>query len=152
MIEYIKGDITNEISGLILHGVNCQGAFRSGLAGAIRNKWVVVFEEYERKVDQTPDKTMLLGELQIILVDYNLIVGNIFSQMYYGRDAKKYADPSAIEVGLIKAIIYAKKHSLKIKTVKLGCGLGGLSWENEIQPIFEKISDTYNVDIMVFEP
>jgi O-acetyl-ADP-ribose deacetylase (regulator of RNase III) len=152
MIEYISGNIVNEIDGLIVQGVNCQGKMNSGLARVIRNKWPIVFEEYSRIIEFAIDKETLLGDFHTILVDYKLVIGNIFSQVYYGYDSKKYADVSAIERGMTQAILFALKHSLKIKTVRIGCGLGGLSWDNEVKPIFEKLSQKYNIDIMVFEP
>ena len=45
-IPVIHKDITSVTSGIILHGTNAQKTYRSGVAGAIRNKWPAAYEAY----------------------------------------------------------------------------------------------------------
>ena len=46
-MQIIEGDITLESSGLIIQGVNCQGAMGSGIALAIKNRWPEVYDAYK---------------------------------------------------------------------------------------------------------
>ena len=41
-LTVVKGDLLSVTEGVIAHGVNCRGAFGSGVAGAIARKfpWV----------------------------------------------------------------------------------------------------------------
>ena len=94
---------------IIVHGVNCQGKMNSGVAKAIREAFPVVYEEYMKlynnkyqggTVDgQTWSRFLdsnrndpLLGMAQVVRVGETLYVGNLFTQQFYGRDGKKYAE------------------------------------------------------------
>lgn len=141
MIEFIKGDITSVTNGLVIHGTNCSGAFGSGVAGAIRVKWPIVYEVFK---DYPPGKH-LLGEFVPVKINDDLHVANCYTQLFFGSDGKRYASPEAIKKSLTSAYSYAKKHGIKsISLPKIGAGLGGLSWEDEVFPIVEHISNKFD--------
>ena len=84
----IEKDILTVESGIICHQVNCQGVMGSGIALAIKNKWPVVFDEYNRYVKSNKDFTFL-GKLQIVDVGRKLSVANIFGQLYFGGSERQ---------------------------------------------------------------
>ena len=45
--EYFDGDLLTAKTDIIAHQVNCIGAFNSGVAACIRNKFISVFFEYK---------------------------------------------------------------------------------------------------------
>lgn len=164
MIEYINKDITTIESGIIGHGVNCQGVMGSGVALAIKTKWPKVYfdylEYYEYLVKsalvsqeaagiESPqfNSSSLLGFVHTVCINNNLFVCNCFTQDLYGRDNSKYASTDAIKecIGYMNAFRNRKLPDEKIYIPKIGAGLGGLDWETEVAPMIEKT----NIDVTV---
>lgn len=148
MIKEIKKDITTVNEGLIIHGCNCSGGFGSGVAGAIRKKMPWVYAGFKKN----GTGKHLLGTISFYNDpnNENLVVGNAYTQMYYGRDGKKYANLDAIEKTISLALEFAKNNNLDVFMPKIGCGLGGLSWNDEVKPIILYASQKYpEVNIFV---
>ncbi len=131
----IKKDITTvSAPAIIMHGVNCQGVMGSGVARTLYEKWPDVKTMYLK----IPTDYMKLGVVQFVMVEHNLWVYNCFTQEFFGKDGKKYADPMAIRKCLSNLFYEAtEKQIFDIYTPKIGCGLGGLDWEKDVLPEFE---------------
>lgn len=139
-MKYIKDDITNCVSGLLLQGVNASGAMGSGVAGAIRRKWPTVYDYF----CQQPTGEAMMGKFTPIIITEQLTVGNCYTQLYFGSDGKRYACPVAIELALKSAYEYATECTIDtVMLPKIGAGLGGLSWEDDVEPIVNRISLQY---------
>ena len=154
MIEYLKKDITTVTEGVIAHGVNCRGAMGSGVAGALRRKYPQIFPRYSnicKMYDVNPD--WMLGMVDLVEVSSEpepiLLVANCFTQVYYGRDGKRYADAEAVRRSINTAVQAAYGLAIPFYMPKIGCGLGGLDWDGEIEPIVEEIANKYNTTIYV---
>lgn len=150
MINIIKKDITTINSpAIIMHGVNCQGKMGSGVAKALFTKWSDVREKYLT----IPVDKMELGLTQIVNVEKDLYVANCFTQEFYGYDGKKYADETAILKCLFD--VTALANCLKIYDIyspKIGCGLGGLNWEEDVFCQFQNVSRMdYNFNFYICE-
>ena len=146
-MEYEKKDITSvQAPGIIAHGVNCQNAMGSGVARALYTKWPVVKSEYHK----FPNK--VLGEVQFVHIESDLIVANCFTQKYYGRDfGKRYADPRAVRECLEEVARYALEE-LELNEIhlpRIGCGLGGLDWEEDVVPSLVEIEYELTLDFVV---
>lgn len=141
VINYLTKDITTIEQGYIIHGTNCSGGFGSGVAGAIKRKWPVVYEQF-MKHGKGPH---LLGSIDFVRIDDFLVVINLYSQDQYGYDGKKYASPQAIETGLFHflEILSSTDDETDVYLPKIGCGLGGLSWEHDVLPIINKVCEKY---------
>lgn len=151
-----NSDITLETEGVIVSGCNLSGANGSGLAGALKRKWPMVYKRYMEVYSKwkREDKDIFshLGDIDIITIDKSLYVINAFTQKYCGYDGKRYADPDAIDNALEKVFKFCSLYDLPLKTVKIGCDLGGLSWKDEIEPIFLKwIAEYPEVEVHIFE-
>lgn len=96
IIRNVNGDVTAPIRGIIGHGVNCQGVMGSGVALAIRNKFPKAYDEYKALCDATADKRNLLGTVQLVQINEDLYIANMFTQFSFGGDGKKYASLSAV--------------------------------------------------------
>lgn len=130
MIRYIKQDVTGIERGIIAHGVNCQRRMNSGIAKAIRGKWPKVFEQFAAKEP-------ILGIADPVKIDENLTIVNCYTQYYYGNNGLKYADAKAVESCLQQVGSIAHQLQLPFYMPRIGCGLGGLSWEDEVLTIVE---------------
>lgn len=152
----LKSDITLETEGLIVSGCNLSGANGSGLAGSLKAKWPVVFERYmaiyNKWKAEDGDIFSNLGKIDVISIeDGKLYVANGFTQKYYGYDGQRYADPDAIRAVLDASFAFCLAYNLPLKTVKIGCDRGGLSWENEVEPILVELIKQYPaVDVYIF--
>lgn len=149
MIKLVNKDVTTATDCIIPHGVNCQGKMASGVAKAIKDKWPVVFEDFVKK----PVGKGMLGTVSTVWVDDDegIIVINCYTQEFYGRDGKRYADLVAVGQCLKHVFITADKLTKKVCMPKIGCGLGGLDWETEVKPIVEDLSTLFEVNVYVYE-
>lgn len=146
-MKIVNDNILRETRGIILHGCNARGAFNSGLAGQIRSMYPIVFTEYRK----LKFGSAALGEFQPVQVSDTLFIGNCITQMDFGRTPNtRYASPIAIQSALNKAFFWAALMDKPLFTPEIGCGLGGLSWE-EIAPIYEMLEAKYpKVDVTLY--
>jgi O-acetyl-ADP-ribose deacetylase (regulator of RNase III) len=160
-VEYINHNVINTLEGVVAHGCNCQGVMGSGVALAIRKRWLYAYQRYQEMVTSHrekhhPDMSGLLGLSLIVNVGDDLLtpinslfVANMFTQNYYGNDGRKYADIAAIEVALSSTMSFCRGANLPLYMPRIGCGLGGLSWDEEVGPIVEQLQRTHNVQVYV---
>ena len=138
MIFYKQGDVTDAQEQIIAHGVNCTGHFGSGVAGAIKRKHPYVREQYLGL------KEHILGTCQFVNYD-NRVWVNAHTQQDKGYDGKQYADLMAVGYCLAEIADYMKVNNLyTIAMPKIGCGLGGLDW-NQVEQLVDELLDEYEV-------
>lgn len=144
----INKDVTTVERGIVAHGVNCMGKFNAGVAKVIRDKWPKVYEGY---INQGTGKK-LLGTCRMYNIDeeQTLWVANLYTQVFYGYNAK-FADINAIRSSLNNVFWWASVYELPIYIPKIGCGLGGLSWENDVESVVLDLEKIYNTSITVCE-
>ena len=165
MVTFHNGNILDSGADIICHQVNCQGAMNSGVAKAIRQKWPKVYTEYKAKCDYEEATVndlcggcenpidwseCLLGDIQVVLVDENKAVINMFAQQYYGYDQKRYTSYDAFWycLGRIKRIINPEK-TLAFPA-RIGCVRGGANW-NVILKMIEEVLGDYNIEIWDYD-
>jgi O-acetyl-ADP-ribose deacetylase (regulator of RNase III) len=142
----VEDDILKQTSGLIIHGCNAQGVMGSGLALQIKNKYPEVYTAYKN----IPVGEQSMGAFQAVRVTDNLHIGNCITQLHFGRDGKKYASVIAIKRALNSALFWCDLFEQPLHAPEIGCGLGGLTWD-EVGDIFENTNKLYpNVQITIF--
>jgi O-acetyl-ADP-ribose deacetylase (regulator of RNase III) len=153
MIKYLQKDLTTIECGVIIHGCNAQGVMGSGVALALRTKWPQIFKSYRTLCEAYNFNHQLLGCVDFVTVNSyagkEVVVGNIITQQTYGKDGRRYADPKAIDMGLEQACMYAKHLFLPLYMPRIGCSLGGLNWEKDVEPIVEYQSNVNMIPINV---
>lgn len=133
-------DCTTLEYGVLAHGVNCRGVMGAGIALAIKKKWPLVYESYVAYVANA-NPAELLGDFQPVKITKHLIIVNCFTQVDYGKVRnKKYANVEAIKSSLTAAFGIAYGAGLSLYVPRIGCGLGGLSWEKEVEPVVEALA------------
>ncbi len=146
-MKYELKDITTVTApGLIAHGVNCQNTMGSGVARALYTQWPQVKSEYHKW------GSMVLGAVQFVVIEPGLVVANCFTQEYYGRDfGKRYADPRAVRECLEEVAEYAQPEwgLREVHIPRIGCGLGGLDWEEDVIPSLVWIEQECSVTFVV---
>ena len=142
MIEYLKKDVTTVEMGIIAHGVNCQHAMGSGVAGAIRAKWPIVYDKY---ILQPKGKAML-GVCHMVRIYEgrdDLFVANCYTQHMYGYGGGPYADAQSVMFAFDVLGRQAYYLNLPVYLPPIGCGLGGLNWERDVKSILERTAEKY---------
>ncbi len=138
MLHYVKGDVTDAKQQVVAHGVNCSGGFGSGVAGAIRRKYPEIREAYIKH------EPKMLGTCQFVEHADRIWV-NAFTQQNYGYDGAQYADLTAVGLCFAEIADYMDEHGLvTIAMPKIGCGLGGLDWD-QVSVLVEGLFEDHEV-------
>ena len=158
-VNYINGNLLDSDADFICHQVNCRCKMNAGVAKAIRNKWPMVYNVYEARFYTLPPLTApidFMGTIQVVEIsDYYTLpkrqrVVNMFAQMDYGHDGKRYTSYDSFWscLGHIKEI--APKGSKIAFPDHIGCGFGGANW-NVIRAMIEEVLGTdYEVYIIKY--
>ncbi|WP_079709807.1 macro domain-containing protein [Paraliobacillus ryukyuensis] len=149
MIKIVEGNILNTDKNIIGHQVNCIGVMGAGLAKQIKNKYPIAFEQYKGLVDSHIEKRKLLGKHQIVIVDKNKYVSNLFGQESIGTQ-KQQTDYLALSESLNRLSSMAKSLNLSVALPHgIGCGLAGGDWEIVYDLIDSAFKD-YEVTLVKF--
>jgi O-acetyl-ADP-ribose deacetylase (regulator of RNase III) len=149
MIEYKKGNILIEPVEALVNTVNCVGIMGRGIALQFKKSYPENFKAYEiacKHQEVKPGKVFIFHTGSLLGPQY--IIN--FPTKRHWRGKSKIED---IKSGLLD--LAYEMHNLNIKSIAippLGCGLGGLNWQevrNEIESTLSCLSD---INIIVFEP
>lgn len=145
-MHIVEGDMLKQSRGLIVHGCNAQGVMGGGVAAQIRTKYPVAYEQYKNLAMGEGS----LGTCQIVKVTEELFIGNCITQLFYGNDGRKYADIRAVRKSLDSAMFWCDLFEQPLHMPEIGCGLGGLQW-NEIAEVAEVLEKKYpNVSVTLY--
>lgn len=154
MIIKREGDVLTSSANIIAHQVNCRGVMGAGLAKQIRIKFPKVFAEYSvlcNRCKENDDAKMLLGVVQFVNVD-SKIFANCFAQLNYNAKIKQTQDKYFKEC-MVTLEKYAREEGLTSVAIpyKMGCGLAGGNWDNEIYPIIMSVFKDSPVTLEIWE-
>lgn len=144
---YQQGDMFNNTdNGILFIPVNCKGSMGAGLALDAAERYPEIEAVYKKACR---DGSLDIGKpLLTSTRDDRIIL--LFPTK---NDWKNGSKLEYIESGLAYFKNAVEQHpSLKdipLHIPKLGCGLGGLDW-NEVNPIIEKYFDTYQSKVYVY--
>lgn len=127
----IEGDLFEDLEkgDTIAHGCNSFGLMGAGIAKPIKEMFPKNFERYKKLCD---DGTFRPGSL-CYKKENGIGIYNLGTQFKPGPDAHIVN----IERSVKEMLNYAAfRDEWTIKTVRLGCGIGGLDW-NDVKPVLE---------------
>lgn len=152
MLTICEGDIfATEVDALV-NPVNCVGIMGAGLALQFKERWPYYFKNYKWRCQQ---KMIHLRNVYAFndMWDsgYPLTLISFPTKNHW----KDKADLNDIGFGL-SALGDFLKRTKDIKSISipaLGCGLGGLSWD-EVEPVIHMMLAAFlpDVDIRLFKP
>lgn len=150
MVNVIKGNLLDTDCQYICHQVNCQGKMNSGVAKAIREKWIEVYHLYMERF-RDGNSVRFLGTIQDIQTFDGPHVINMFSQEHYGYDGRRYTSYDAFWSCLGKIREEVPKGSSIAFPDHIGSCRGGANWEVIKTMIAEALGNEYEVYIYKLE-
>jgi len=149
MITFLQGDLFNSDTEAIVNTVNCVGVMGRGIALQFKNRFPDNYKFYESACNRdavVPGK-MLVYETNSMFNPKYIIN---FPTKRHWRGNSKVED---IEKGLVNLVSVIKSKKIKsISIPPLGCGLGGLKWDDVRDIMKTALEDLNDVDITIFEP
>ena len=147
-MKFIKrGDIFKSSCEVIANPINCVGVMGGGLALAFKKKFPKHFETYKKMCQNGEIK---VGELYVIDGDEKHKI-LLFPTKIHWRN------PSLMEY-IVDGLKYLAENyeKMDIKSIAIpaiGCGLGGLNWEDVKEQITSVLSELDNkIEIEIYEP
>ena len=151
--KVVAGNLLNSKEDYIVHQVNCKKVMGSGVAKAIREKHMDVYNEYVKFIEAFEEADRVpLGETLLVYVNnanYKGVI-NMYSQESYGYDGKQYTDYEAIERCLEGVNKLAKGESVAFPW-KVGCVRGGANWEVVLNMICDKLTDVKSITFYEYQ-
>lgn len=144
MISYRTGNIFDSEMKTLVNPVNCVGIQGAGLALQFKNRYPKAYRGYKAFCDQ---QKMLPGGILLSSVpEYGKTILSFATKNHF----KNPSQLNFIESGLIKFRTTYK--SLGIKSIAfpmLGCGLGGLKWE-DVKPLMEEYLNDLDIPVEIY--
>lgn len=139
---YLKGNIFLSPAEVIVNPVNTFGVMGKGLAAEFKRRYPDMFRKYKAFCEQ---KKFSVGQLWLSHeTDYAVLLFPT-KKHWRGRSKLEY-----VEAGLKKFVdTYEEKDIKSIAFPKLGCGYGGLDWEN-VRPLMEKYLRDLPIEIYIY--
>ena len=148
MITYITGDIFKQEVEALVNPVNCVGVMGKGLALQFKEKFFDNYCLYKKACerDKVAIGSMFVTQTYYLTPPYFII--NFPTKKHWRALSKlEYIEEGLYD--LVKAIDYYSIKSIAIPP--LGCGLGGLNWE-DVKALIDKILVTVDCEITVLRP
>lgn len=134
---YLVGDLLDSEERVIAHGANCQGVMGAGIARQIHDRYGVVFHQYQKACRRG---TFVNGSALPVDTDAqefgSRTVFNLGTQNQTGADASYWA----VFLSFANMAEQMKRWDWdRVAIPRIGCGIGGLSWE----PVAKQISSAF---------
>ena len=142
MIQYVQGNILETTAKVIVNPVNTVGVMGKGLALHLKNKYPNMFKKYQYACD---NHLLSIGVLMLCKEDEHWIL--LFPTKIHWKNPSKI---EYIEAGLQKFVsTYRAKQISSIAFPKIGCGNGGLDWE-QVSTLIESYLREIPIDIYIY--
>lgn len=151
-LKNINGNLLDSKADLIIHQVNCLGVMGGGVALAIKNKWPVVFEEYEKLFRNSNDWSReLLGRIQVVKINETQSVVNLFGQAECGYGGR-FTSYDAVDDALAKIVTYCTNNGVKSVALpyKMSSDRGGANW-NVILEMVKQRFEPLDIDVEIWK-
>ncbi len=149
-IKIAHGDLLRQDDvDAIVNTVNCVGVMGKGIALQFRNKFPENFQAYKAACDAGEVRT---GRMFIYdngaLARPHFVINFPTKEHWRGDSKMKY-----IRDGLVDLVARIKDLNIRsIAVPPLGCGNGGLDW-NDVRPLIETaLSEVPELEVLLFEP
>jgi len=142
MITYVRTNIFESNAQMLVNTVNTVGVMGKGLAKEFKRLYPEMFKTYQKFCEEG---LLTVGKLQIYKTPNKWILN--FPTKANWRHPSKI---EYIEHGLQKFVENYERLGIKsVAFPMLGCGNGGLSWDDEVKPLMEKYLANLPIDVYI---
>lgn len=151
MIEYVKGSIFDAEVEALVNPVNCVGIMGAGLAKEFKDRFPEYFEDYKEACDHGYMKVgrVLIHPMWGYRPKFDIIS---FPTKHHWKNLSSL---EIINAGLLSLVQCIKiNYICSIAIPALGCGLGGLEWD-EVKPLIDgafSVDEMKGIKVLVYEP
>ena len=149
MIEFTQGDILKTEADALVNTVNCVGVMGRGIALQFRKAYPENFKAYKKACDakQVQPGTMFVHDLNSLYLPRYIIN---FPTKRHWKNKSQIED---IQSGLEDLVTVVRDRQIRsIAIPPLGCGLGGLDWEQVRELIIDAFQALPDVKVLLFKP
>jgi O-acetyl-ADP-ribose deacetylase (regulator of RNase III) len=149
MIIYKQGNILDSTAQCLVNPVNCVGISGKGLALEFKRKYPLMFASYKQMCDA---KALDIGNLAFWSPPAHgkSVLICLFPTKKHWRQSSSV---DIIERGLRAYVEYSVKFPIEsVAFPRLGCGLGNLNFELEVQPLMEKYLSHLTYPVEIYTP
>ncbi len=140
-----QGDLLGSKMHALVNTVNCVGIMGKGIALNFKTRYPAMFKDYEARCKRNEVK---LGEPYIYRVSNDRVIINFPTKQHW----KNNSTIEDVERGLIFLAQHLQEWGVRSLAIPpLGCGNGGLNWE-EVRPLIEQHLFGLNIPIEIYEP
>ena len=148
MITYKTGDLLSEDAEALVNTVNCVGVMGRGVALRFKRVYPDNFKAYAEECGEGRLKPGLVFVYETALLSPRFIVNFPTKNHWRAKSRLRY-----IETGLQSLVAEIKKRDIRsIAIPALGCGEGGLNWQDVRNLMETAFAELEVVDIVIFEP
>lgn len=145
MFKVLTGDLFTSQAQTRVNAVNCVGVIGKGVALEFKMRYPAMFEDYAQRCER---KQMRLGEPYLYRDRSGVLIVN-FPTKDHWRSPSRLSD---IERGLDYFVQHHAEWGVNsVAFPALGCGNGGLDWE-EIGPLMRVKLEHINIQVEVYAP
>lgn len=137
MIQYKTGNILDSGAEAYVNPVNCVGVMGAGLAKQFKKRFPDNFKEYKSECDRMEvmlGKCLFFDYRNVINLDisknYPVWIINFPTKYHWKDQSKIECIEQALDDMIIQANINGHGGIYSIAMPRVGCGLGGLEWED----------------------
>lgn len=153
IVDEEQGDVFGAVDSFLdegrkvvfFHGCNAQGSMGAGLASSVRQRWPQNFQTYRSACELDDDRLLgrvIWGQAE----DEHVFIGNGITQRYYGSSSESHARVDLVE-SCLDEIDDSRldRDDVVFVSVRVGCGLGGLDWQEDVRPLFESSDRRWHI-------
>ena len=143
MIIYMQENIFDTPAKAYVNTVNTQGVMGKGIAKVFKSRYPGMFREYQ---DLCEKGEIGIGRLWFYTIDGKVIVNFPTKEQW-----RKPSRPEYIEEGLKDFCDRYTHYGISsIAFPPLGCGNGGLDFENQVKPIMERYLENLPIPVLIY--
>ncbi|HKW61669.1 MAG TPA: macro domain-containing protein [Candidatus Acidoferrum sp.] len=148
-VQIESGDLLKEKSDAIVNTVNCVGVMGKGIALQFKQRWPSNFRAYEAASRRKEIKTGRVFIYDLGEWEKPRYIINFPTKVHWRGDSKL----EYIQDGLRDLVKQLKRLGIKsIALPPLGCGNGGLDWDDVRELILAAFKDYPNMNVHLYEP
>jgi O-acetyl-ADP-ribose deacetylase (regulator of RNase III) len=142
VITYVATDLFTSPAQTLVNTVNTAGVMGKGLAKTFKGIYPEMFADYKRRCERGE---LVAGRLLLYRTPHKWVLN--FPTKRHWRQPSRLED---IEAGLqIFGATYTEQGITSVAYPQLGCGNGGLDWEDQVRPLMERYLGCLPIDVYI---